>query len=408
MQRFAHLEETANSKVAIILLFVIFFIYPLAGIVGTTFVILRHKSQRWLLPTLFIMLAVYMGIINATKIPESDQVQYMNAYRLVPYQTIWESLTNIYGRTDGVGTTKEMGYGLLNLVGYYLSFGYYPLFILLFTVVLYLIYFKSIYKLYSFCNITDKIPHVIAACFILCFFSQFFNLTIHLQRQVIATAVMIYCIVSYCEQGKPNWILILIATSLHTSVVLFVPLFFIRYFFKNLGLKQILLIIIVMVTLIASLFVLALKLLPLIGLYGIERLAKAGLSQEKAFETSFMLFFSAPLLFIALKNILRDRKHPNHGENLFYLFYIYVLLFSLLTPDATMKYRYFMMSYAFWPIILPLLFKRPTIIAKSYLFLVSTFFFFRFFITFNDMTWKYAPMEIISTTNALSIFLYMN
>ena len=155
MQRFAHLEETANSKVAIILLFVIFFIYPLAGIVGTTFVILRHKSQRWLLPTLFIMLAVYMGIINATKIPESDQVQYMNAYRLVPYQTIWESLTNIYGRTDGVGTTKEMGYGLLNLVGYYLSFGYYPLFILLFTVVLYLIYFKSIYKLYSFCNITD-------------------------------------------------------------------------------------------------------------------------------------------------------------------------------------------------------------------------------------------------------------
>lgn len=400
------LKYIDNNPIAIVLLFGIFFLWPIAGILTTTFVILRYKSQRWLLPALFIMLAIYMGVINATKIPENDQVQYMNAYRLVPHQTLWESMTNIYGRSDSVGTTKEMGYGILNIIGYYLSFGYYPLFILLFTVVLYLIYFKSIYKLYSFCNLTDQIPHVIAACFILCFFSQFFNLTIHLQRQVIATAVMIYCIVSYCERGKPNWILILIATSLHTSVVLFIPLFFIQYFFKSVGIKQILLIIIVMVVLIASLFVLALKMLPMIDLYGVERLANAGRSQEKAFGTSFMLFFSAPVLFIAFKNILKNKEQSHNKENIFYLFYIFVFLFSLMTPDATMRYRYFMMSYAFWPIILPLLFKKETLICKSYLLVVSVFFFLRFFITFNDMTWQYAPMEIISTTNVISIFLY--
>lgn len=120
------------------------------------------------------MLALYMGLINVTKVPYSDQVQYMNAYLLVPKQSIWQSLTNIYGeRTMTSGSTKEMGYGLLNIIGYVTSFGSYPLFVLEFICLLYWLYFMAIKRFFEIVSPAYSVSCILAASMILCFLANF-------------------------------------------------------------------------------------------------------------------------------------------------------------------------------------------------------------------------------------------
>ena len=353
-----------------------------------------------------------MGLLNATKVPASDQIQYMNAYMLIPKQTIWESLTNIYGiNYSGEGTTKEMGYGLLNIIGYVTSFGYYPLFILEFTVLMYMFCFKSIKRLFDAIRPSNSLTLTIAAWYIMGFFSQYFNLTIHLQRQEIATTVMLVGIVDYCVSEKYTWkqfIVPVLAMTLHTSVGLFLPLFLIRKLCKDRITKTKLLAILgVIIALITTSVVIASSLLSSLGgdLYALDRLSNAGSSTENSFNYNFLLAFTVPLLFIAIKNILSKSKVDRTKENLFYIFYLELAFFYLLTPDATMQYRYFMMSYSFWPFIIPLAFRRQSMAESVTLTSICVFLFFRFFLTFEDMAWHYTSLENALTCNVISLFL---
>lgn len=396
---------------------ILYFVLPVIAI-AFFFLFLFYQSKnridnRYLI-LLFVMLAFYMGLVNVTKFPESDQIQYMNAYQLVPHQSIWQSLTNIYGeRTTTGGTTKEMGYGLLNIIGYITSLGSYPLFIIEFTFLIYWLYFMAIKRFFEAVFPSYCVSCILAASMILCFFSQFFNLTIHLQRQEIATAVMIYAIVDYAISEKyhfKQFLVALFAVTLHTSVGLFLPLFFVKRFFKGVvkrmqvfGVMAVVLVLLVLSTVLAA------SLLSSLGgqeVYALDRMANAGSSTEETFDISFILIFNIPLIFISLKNIWHS-SHPaiETKENVFYLFYLIVASFTLLTPDATMRYRYFMMSYAFWPFLLPLLIKKKNSLLKPYLMVVVAFLFFRFYMTFESMPWKYASLEDILTDNIVSLYL---
>lgn len=226
----------------LLVLFLLFCINPILGIVILTmFIICNNKvSCNRPLYLLFFMMAIYMGLLNATKTPASDQIQYMNAYLLVPKQSIWTSLTNIYGEHyNGAATTKEMGYGFLNIIGYILSFGYYPLFVLEFTLSLYMLGFVAIKRFFRVVRPNNWLILTMSAIYIMCFYSQYFNLTIHLQRQEIATAVMLMAIVDYCVSEKytyKKFMLPLFAMTLHTSVGIFLPFsVYVKYLKMNLA-----------------------------------------------------------------------------------------------------------------------------------------------------------------------------
>lgn len=398
----------------LILLFILFCLNPVCGIILTTIMVLLNSKEisNKSLSVLFIMLALYMGLLNATKIPASDQIQYMNAYLMVPKQTVWESLTNIYGEKYHVaGTTKEMGYGLLNILGYAFSFGYYPLFIVEFTVLMYLLCFNSIRRLLRVIRPANFIQLSVAGAFIMCFFSQFFNLTIHLQRQEIATAVMLYGIVDYCIIEHYTWKRFLIPTiafTLHTSLGLFLPLFCIRKLCKNkIEKKQLFIILGCIIFLVSICVFVATSLLSSFGMdsYAVERLANAGSSTEDTFDYKFLLMFTAPLLYIVLKNILGKHGTDNSKEYLFYIFFLLLVTFYMLTPDSTMQYRYFMMSYSFWPFIIPLLYVKKSRFISILLTLICVFLFFRFFLTFESMAWHYTSIDNALTCNVISLFL---
>ena len=98
-------------------------------------VIKKEKTDYFVF---FICIAFYLAAINATKIPGGDQVNYYVAYMNVPIKGFWYSLCNIYGllrnyETESTQISGEFMNGVYNYVGYYLTFGYYPLFEFLFT-----------------------------------------------------------------------------------------------------------------------------------------------------------------------------------------------------------------------------------------------------------------------------------
>ena len=97
----------------------------------------------------FCYIALYLGAINATKHPGGDQINYYFAYMNVPEAGFINSLIYIYGSTigtKGLGISGEFMNGIYNYIGYYLTLGYYPLFICIFTFVMYMSIFITLHK----------------------------------------------------------------------------------------------------------------------------------------------------------------------------------------------------------------------------------------------------------------------
>lgn len=142
-----------------------------------------------------------------------------------------------------------------------------------------------------------------------------------------------------------------------------------------------------------------------VDFYALDRLSNAGESIEESFNYNFLFSISLPLLLIVGKNVFLKKQNNNTPENIFYLFFLVVVMFYMLIPDATMQYRYFMMSYSFWPFVIPLWFKKKSLYASVTLSMICVFFFFRFFLTFDDMVWHYTSVDNALTCNAISLFM---
>ena len=226
-----------QSKIILVALLLYCFM-PLLGILWLLFFIL-HSGIHYRRPTyiLFLLLAIYMGLINSTKVPYNDQVMYHEAFLLVPHRTLWQNMTGIYGLRLGP-TTKELSFGLLNVVGYYVSLGKYALFITLFTTTIYMLIFDSIYKWFHYLKLHKPLYYILSGIFTIAFFTQYFNLTIHLQRQMFATAVIMYALVRMVTTSKIPWWIVILAVTMHTSVGLFPPLFVFYQFSRKLNFSR--------------------------------------------------------------------------------------------------------------------------------------------------------------------------
>ena len=115
--------------------FCLFLVLP--PIIGLPFIlyVVWKKSHPKYSDYLLLMacIAIYLGSINATKQPSGDQVNYYVAYMNVPVIGFLKSLIYIYGLDllSDPGQTSISGEfmnGVYNYLGYYLTFGYYPLF----------------------------------------------------------------------------------------------------------------------------------------------------------------------------------------------------------------------------------------------------------------------------------------
>lgn len=407
-------DQSLNVKTSrIVFYFVLFMVFPLMGILLLLIEVLSAKHINKIdLFLFFLLLAFYLGAINATKTPISDQFNYMMAYKEVPQMGFVKSLFNLYGSDKAAihgASSKEFGFGVLNYIGYYLTFGNYPLFIFLFSVGLYYILFYSIYLFYiETCK--EAKMRIIAGVLSISFFTQFFNLTIHLQRQEIAVVVMMLAIVKSLRQGKINWILSIVACSLHTSVVLFMPGLLLGKSFKQMSKKWILCFLLMWIMFFVFVNILGLYFTNVMGeTYVFDRMVTAGESEEHRKAMSLVLLITIPMLLISLKKLFFSDKQTVKRERVLYFIYVQIALSIFVISDNTLQYRFFMMSYVFIPFLFPQIFDNryfPVSLNKFFNLVIPVFLIIRFYVTFEDIVFEYAPLSDVLVNNFFYLLTY--
>lgn len=366
----------------------------------------------------FVCIATYFAAINATKSPLGDQINYTWAYLNVPTHGFLSSLKNIYGYEVAMGgkgaanISGEFMNGIYNYLGYYLTFGYYPLFAALITFADYFLIFVGLYK-YS---LSLRKPHLPIVCgvLILSFFYLFFQYTLHIQKQFLAQSIMMYVLGNYAYSGKMTqklWIITAISIFTHASMLLFVPFLVFKPLHSKLTKKGLLL--------IGTAFIALIILGPTLAsnivgdsnnsalMYGVNRFAKSETNndtQTNVLVTSQIIVIYIPLLIIALRKLWIERKTLS-DKNAFILNITLLLLLTIIGMyhQPLAQYRYFMILLAFMPFVYPFAFNKISKRDKL-LKMIAAIMVVWFYYQFEKIVWTYAAeWEIIVKSPILLI-----
>lgn len=383
---------------------------PIIGLPVVVYYIWNNKAKTKTDYYVFMFcVAIYLGAINATKLPGGDQMQYHMAYLNVPIHGFWYSLVNIYGYInpwEEVRTTisGEFMNGVYNYIGYYLTFGYYPLFEFIYTFISYLLLFTGLYK---FCSTFEE-PHVPIVCGVLtiAFFYLYFQYTLQIQKQFFAQAIIMYVIGDYAKNGKlylRDWIALFCAVFTHQSMLFFIPFLVLKRFRMQMNRGTELLILLVLGLLIyygPSLLGGGSNNVSSNALtYGVSRFANSETNndtKENALVFSQVLVIALPMALVCWKKMMIYRRYFVPSQS-FLVVVVSLLLITVMVmvKQPTAQYRFFMMLIAFMPFIYPMSFENiqlRDIVLKG----VAIVMIIWFFIQYEQIVWRYAPeMHII-------------
>lgn len=355
---------------------------------------LHRRADNRSCAVLFAVFASYMAVINASKFPGGDQANYWAVYMKVPEQGFWWAVNHIYGYHDSTNG-KEFMNGIYNYVGYYITGGCYPLYIWLNTIAVYLPFYYGIKKMFE--RRRNAKWAILAGVLCLSFYTQFFNLTIHLQRQVLAYAIVMGLYYLKASTGKINLWGVAIAVFTHTTTIFFLPFLFLDLFYKRIGVKRLLLI---GELLLAVLFVVG-RITSAAEVtreesnaltYSISRVQSMEAADDGGrLNLPMFLLFNIPLLCITILNI--TRRGLSRYEYITYNSYIVLFLFVLsMSGSPLVQYRYAFFTYGYIGLILPVfLCGRDSGLYRFYAAAISLFFIARFYMTFAQITWRYDP-----------------
>lgn len=357
----------------------------------------------------FTCIALYIGAINATKLPAGDQLAYATAYSNIPEIGFKGALLYIYGLNGEYSSTSgisgEFMNGIYNFLGYYLTFGYYPLFICIYSFIELMLVFIGFYH---FCQRINKnhIP-LIMGPLILAFFYMYFNMMIQIQKQFMAQAIMMYVIGCYAQYGKMSiklWIIAFISLFTHASMILFFPFFIFKILRDKLSQATFLIFafffasIIIMGPQIVNNTISDIESSSSAMSYSLKRVA----SSETANDGLSIDFFHPrtlitliPILFVLYTKLWKNRKILNATET-----YILNIIFLLILSTIAMynqkvaQYRYYLMTYMFLPIVTCFLSSKIKVRNNCMLF-ISLLSVGSFYIFFETIPWKYAPVTDI-------------
>lgn len=384
-----------------------------------------YNYNRRNLLAFMIFTAAWISLINITKSIIGDQVEYFRLFTHVSEKGFYSTVFEAWG-----GSGKEPLYNFITWILYYLCGGSVRLFFFAISMMIYMFHFMATYKLFKKMDVSKGA--LICGVLVLTFFTQYFVMTLHIIRQMLAAAIAIYAIVYKATDGKYNWWLLVAAPLIHTSAFFLVILSLIPWLYSWMNIRKIAIVlacfipVIVFSTVIGSIFgesnISAIS-------YAGQRLGEEGVTDGGFIPLNIMLTVFIPLGLSALLVILRywnnqrklryltlEDETENESDNmeieeesyikdkkcilpiayLSILTMIFVLSFS---KAPLIQYRFFYYSYSFIPLLLPLLFKDRTWISKFYQFGISLFFVVRFFLTHNDSGFTYAPVQnILSST----------
>lgn len=388
--------------------FILTMIFPIfVGIPRLVFGVMKNKMEDKTKYAIYIVcISAIVASIIATKPATGDQITYAAAYANVPEQGFVGSLINIYGIQTTWEETKthisaEFMNGVYNYVGYYLTFGYYPLFLLFyFTIEFSLIGFG----LYHYCRRMERplVPIVFGMLFLL-FFYLFFLMCSQLQKQYIGQAIMMYVLGCYADYGKMTkklWVLSCISIFTHQSMMLFLPFLLFKPFHKKLSMKSLMLLMLIVVGFI--------KIGPLLTggfvnsvqnsdqsilMHGAYRFASA--TEDSDGNTMDMVQFLVvciPLFYIFLKRLWFERNTLSaHTAFILNIVFMLTMVIIAMSSMPLVQYRYFNTTFAFLPFVYPFFFTN-TKVRDIFLEVVGIAMVFVMFIMIPNTGRPYAPL----------------
>lgn len=193
----------------VIIAYILFILHPLLGI-GAMFLlcIATNTSNKYIYYSLYFLISIFFGLVNSTRIPESDLLQYENFFEDAG-RFNFSTYIGIYG-------FREIAYFIFSYLSYYLLLGNFKLYLVLVSFIQYYLIFLSLHKLFK-----DEPKLIILFAVIIQFLnaSVFFP-SVHLLRQMLAASIFMFYFTSLYTDKKNYWWLIPIACLIHSSSLL--------------------------------------------------------------------------------------------------------------------------------------------------------------------------------------------
>jgi len=232
------LQKKLNDKetlVALVFFSLVFFFNPLVGILTSTLFILKHKGQSEKMQYgLYAFIAIYFGLINTTKVPESDLLVYKGYFDQASLLSLEEFMALF---------NQELFFYFFTFMLNKIFFGNFKLYLIFTTFISYFLVFISIHK---FWKIENK-SIILFSVFIFACYSSFFFATGHLIRQILAESIFLYFFIERIVNNKNRWFLIPLAAFIHSSSLILFLICFIPKLKEKISLKKITVLIIICV-----------------------------------------------------------------------------------------------------------------------------------------------------------------
>lgn len=190
-----------------------FFTFVLLAVIG---LLSGAKSSRFLSLVAFFG-ACYLGLINATKLPESDYAIYLEWYSNAKELSLPGFLA--------INAREPLFYIYLHTIAN-LSYSSEKLFVFISTVISYLVFTFGVIRASIGIGLQNRV--IVAILVALLFFAPLFSLSAHLMRQFIAASLVILFFSEILSSDKKHWWILIAAILMHYSAIIFLPLAMIR------------------------------------------------------------------------------------------------------------------------------------------------------------------------------------
>ena len=367
-----------NSFGAYIIFFLLFLFNPLAGIGVSLFFALKTEETRDVIFFSFLVVLL-LTAINLTKEFANDQLRYAQTFMDIPQYGLKSLLFS--------NEKPEYAYVLLNYIIYYLSGGSVKIFFAVVTIIIYGFLFKAVLKWGNYSE--TPVYMVVAGIMCVAFFTQFFTLSLHLIRQMIAVSVFFNYIILRLENNKFCWFFFVLAPLFHNSILLIEIITIIPFAYGEINVFRLSLLLGVVLLFSLGIPFLVSNVINEVGAEGYVIGRAAELEGAKDSSGSFSIFtlllVMVPLIICSALKIIRDKEFSMVPT----LCIMWCLIVLGLSYAPLAQYRFFFMSYFFIPFILPQLFEKKTVMSKWYCLAMVCFFFARFWWTLDSQNFVY-------------------
>ena len=329
--------------------------------------------------------ALYLALVNVTKLPENDMAVYLEAFKDAKSMNLSTFL---------LLQTREplyyiVIYGLANLTGFDGR-----AYIFLSTLVSYLVFGTAVLRLASALKLQGRAT--LSLLVFLLFFTLLFNLSSHLLRQFLAASILMLFLADKAVSGRVRWVLGLLGVMIHFSSL---PLFLLSLVqpskrfsgFFSILLHTLALLVIYVVTILAAPLLLD---LPLLGIV-FQRIA-SGEEGELDRLTVPILFMAAFFMVVSLYSLAyKTTLAFGVQEWTVHLCMItvcgIVLMYGAQPSISEIPLRYFFYVYFLMFLILVFLMVRTSII-RSVIHIMALLSIPMFFYNLSNGEWTFAPV----------------